>query len=54
MQSFAASVVDQVEVHWTQVPIALAAEIPKIGGALELEVYLQEQKPEDKIFEIVG
>jgi hypothetical protein len=44
MHSFAASVVDQVEVHWTQVPIAVAAEIPKIGGALELEVYLQEQK----------
>jgi hypothetical protein len=36
------------------VPIALAAEIPKIGGALELEVYLQEQKPEDKNFKIVG
>ena len=48
MNCFAVSVVDQVEVHWTQVPTALAAEIPKIGGALQLEVYLQEQKPDDE------
>lgn len=42
------SVADQVEDHWTQVPTAWAAEIPKIGGVPQLEVYLQEQTPEDK------
>jgi hypothetical protein len=36
------------------VPIALAAEIPKIGGALELEVYLQEQSQRIKFLQIVG
>lgn len=49
MGCFSVSFVDQVEGHWTQVPIALAVEIPKIGGALQLEVYLQEQKPENEI-----
>lgn len=34
-------------------PIALAAETPEIGGALQLEVYLQEQKPDiEKLYKL--
>lgn len=50
MQSSAASIVDQEEVHWIQVPTALAAEIPRIGGALQLVVYLQVSMHNDETF----
>lgn len=48
-----ASAADQVGGHWTQVPIASAAEIPKIDGVLRLVVYLQAGNQTRKMQEMV-
>lgn len=48
-----ASAADQVGGHWTQVPIASAAEIPKIEGVLRLVVYLQAENQTIKMQEKV-